>query len=154
RVTPSRELEIISTHDQVLGGASGQVFLGSTFPARPEYRDLLVKAGRKIGLELRDRGVLGRVAVDFVTTMIRGESQAIALEINLRKGGTTLPFQMLQFLSAGTLDTQSGTFRAPLGSSLCYYSTDNLTKPAYRALTTDDLLDLLVRHRLHFDPTR
>ncbi|MFO0547804.1 MAG: peptide ligase PGM1-related protein [Polyangiaceae bacterium] len=154
RVTPSRELEIISTHDQVLGGASGQVFLGSKFPAHSDYRTLLVDAARKVGHRLRDRGVLGRFAVDFVTTWNGDECKAVALEINLRKGGTTLPFQMLQFLTAGTLDTSTGAFLAPLGSSLCYYATDNLTKAAYRALTTEDLLDLLVRHRLHFDPTR
>lgn len=155
RVTPSRELEIISTHDQVLGGASGQVFLGSTFPAREEHRALLVEQARKVGEVLRERGALGRFAVDFVTTkQASGGTEAFALEINLRKGGTTLPFQMLQFLTAGKIDADSGTFRTPLGDERCYYATDNLMKPAYQSLTPDDLLDILVDHRLHFDSTR
>jgi hypothetical protein len=154
RVNPSRGLEIISTHDQVLGGASGQVFLGSTFPARSEYRALLVDAARKVGEQLRDRGVLGRFAVDFVTTRDATGTRAFALEINLRKGGTTLPFQMLQFLTAGRVDGETGDFRTPLGDARYYYATDNLLKPAYQALTPDDLLDILVDHRLHFDPTR
>jgi hypothetical protein len=160
RVTPSRVLELISTHDQVLGGASGQVFLGSTFPARPEYRTVLVEAAEKVGALLRDRGVLGRFAVDFVTT--RGErderaggaARAFAIEINLRKGGTTLPFQMLQFLTNGRSDPATGELRTPLGETRCYYATDNLQKPAYRAFTPDDLIDLVVNHQLHFDATR
>ncbi|MBL8681600.1 MAG: hypothetical protein JNK05_20705 [Myxococcales bacterium] len=155
RVTPSRSLEVISTHDQVLGGASGQVFLGSTFPANHAFRALLSSEGRKVGEALASRGVLGRFAVDFVTTRdANGAHRAYALEINLRKGGTTLPFQMLQFLTAGKVDAATGEFRTPLGDPRCYYATDNLVNPAYQSLTPDDLLDILVDHRLHFDSTR
>ena len=154
RITPSRTLEVISTHDQMLGGASGQVFLGSTFPARQEYRSHLSDAARKVGSVLLARGVQGRFAVDFVTVREGPGHRALALEINLRKGGTTLPFQMLQFLTAGTVDLQTGEFRTPLGEVRCYYATDNLQKPAYRALTSDDLIEILVHHQLHFDATR
>ena len=38
RITPLGDVETISTHDQVLGGPSGQVFLGCTFPADDAYR--------------------------------------------------------------------------------------------------------------------
>jgi hypothetical protein len=154
RVTPSRTLEIISTHDQMLGGASGQVFLGSTFPARREYRARLVDAARKVGEILLQRGVQGRFAVDFVTVRDGDVHRAHAIEINLRKGGTTLPFQMLQFLTAGSVDVKTGEFRTPLGEVRCYYATDNLQKPAYRALTPEDLVDILVHHQLQFDATR
>jgi hypothetical protein len=154
RVTPSRALEVISTHDQILGGASGQVFLGSAFPARQQYRALLVDSARKVGELLLDRGVLGRFAVDFVTTRHDDSYRALALEINLRKGGTTLPFQMLQFLTNGTVDTRTGEFCTPLGEPRCYYATDNLQKPAYRVLTPEDLIDIVVNHQLHFDATR
>ena len=37
RITPLGDLEIISTHDQILGGPSGQVFQACTFPADPAY---------------------------------------------------------------------------------------------------------------------
>jgi hypothetical protein len=154
RVTPSEELELISTHDQVLGGASGQVFLGSIFPTRPAYRGLLCDAGRRVGEVLRDRGVLGRFAVDFVSARAPQGYRVHALEINLRKGGTTLPFQMLQFLTAGAVDPGTQEFLTPLGQPRCYYATDNLMKPEYQSLTADDLLDILVDHRLHFDSTR
>lgn len=154
RITPSHVLEVISTHDQMLGGASGQVFLGSTFPAREEYRTQLVEAAWKVGTRLLEHGVQGRFAVDFVTVRHAHGYRAVALEINLRKGGTTLPFQMLQFLTAGTVDGRTGEFRTPLGEARCYYATDNLQKPAYTALTSDDLLEILADHQLHFDATR
>jgi hypothetical protein len=31
-VTPTGEVEIVSTHDQLLGGPSGQSYLGCRFP--------------------------------------------------------------------------------------------------------------------------
>ena len=37
RVTPLGEVEVLSTHDQVLGGPSGQSYLGCRFPADPGY---------------------------------------------------------------------------------------------------------------------
>ena len=37
RVMPGGEVEILSTHDQLLGGASGQSYLGCRFPAAAEY---------------------------------------------------------------------------------------------------------------------
>jgi hypothetical protein len=52
------------------------------------------------------------------------------------------------------VDAHTGEFRAPLGETRCYYATDNLQKSAYKALTAEDLIDILVNHQLHFDPTR
>jgi hypothetical protein len=37
RVLPDRSLELLSTHDQLLGGASGQSYLGCIFPADSAY---------------------------------------------------------------------------------------------------------------------
>ena len=36
-ISPAGEVEIVSTHDQLLGGASGQSYLGCRFPAEPAY---------------------------------------------------------------------------------------------------------------------
>ena len=33
RITPNGEVEILSTHDQILGGPDGQIYLGCRFPA-------------------------------------------------------------------------------------------------------------------------
>lgn len=153
RITPIGTLEIISTHDQLLGGHSGQVFLGSTFPADARYRGSLQAAGARVGEILRSGGVLGRFSVDFITVREGDAWSHHAIEINLRKGGTTLPFQMLQFLTAGRYDPERCEFLTPTGQQRVYYATDNLCRPEYRKLTPDDLVDLIVEHRLHFDPT-
>jgi hypothetical protein len=153
RVNALGVLELVSTHDQVLGGPTGQVFLGSTFPADPVYQAGLHDAGRKVGEVLRARGVLGRFAVDFVAVPDAAQrSWALhAIEINLRKGGTTLPFQMLQFLTQGHYDEARGSFVTPREEPRCYYATDNLVSPAYRKLVPADLVDLMVEEDLHFD---
>ena len=45
RVTPLGKVEQLSTHDQLLGGASGLTFIGSVFPASDEYaREIAVEA--------------------------------------------------------------------------------------------------------------
>ena len=77
-----------------------------------------------------------------------------AIEINLRKGGTTHPFLTLQFLTDGTYDTETGIFTAPNGQQKFFVASDHVESPRYRTLTPDDLFDIVVRHNLHFDQTR
>lgn len=155
RVNPLGELELISTHDQILGGPSGQIFLGSSFPADPAYARDLHLAGERVGAVLRDVGVRGRFAIDFVSVPQPGGGWIHhAIEINIRKGGTTLPYHMLQFLTNGRYEADTGRFQTPLGQTRCYYATDNLTRPSFRRLRPEDLIDILVEHRLHFDETR
>jgi hypothetical protein len=154
RINPLGEVELISTHEQVLGGRTGQVFLGSRFPADPAYAGTLQEMALRVGSVLRDQGVIGRFSIDFVSVRAGSSWQHSAIEINLRKGGTTLPYQMLQFLTDGAYHGQEATFRTPLGLPRCYYATDNLVNPNYRRLVPQDLIDLLVEHRLHFDETR
>ena len=53
--------------------------------------------------------MLGRFAVDFVVVEdADGEWTAYAIELNLRKGGTTHPFLTLQFLTDGHYDGETG----------------------------------------------
>ena len=77
-----------------------------------------------------------------------------AIEINLRKGGTTHPFLILQFLIDGSYDETSGIFRAPSGLEKFYVSSDHLESTLYHAFTPADLLDIVIRHKLHFDHAR
>ena len=153
RVSALGELEVISTHDQVLGGPTGQRFLGSIFPAAEDYRLQIQEAARQVGGVLERHGVLGRFGVDFVCVRRPSGWEAIAIEINLRKGGTTHTFQTLQYLTGGRYDADSGLFRTPSGQARYYYATDNLTRPAYRRLLPEDLIDIAVEHELHFDQT-
>lgn len=154
RINPLSELEVISSHDQVLGGRSGQMFQGSTFPADPAYAVAIQERALAVAAVLRDEGVLGRLAVDFVSVPDGDGWRHRAIEINLRKGGTTLPFQMLQFLTNGVYDAASATFMTPLGQPRHYYATDNLVHSRYRRLVPEDLIDILVSNRLQFDETR
>lgn len=152
RITPTRRIELISTHDQILGGATGQKFLGSRFPADAGYRLQLQALGRRVGEVLRERGVIGRFGVDFMALPAAGGGwQVSAIEINLRKGGTTHTFQTLQYLTHGALDEASGEFRLPGGAPRVYVATDNLQRAAYRRLTPEDLIEVAVEHGLHFD---
>ena len=154
RVSPKGEVQILSTHDQVLGGPSGQIFLGCTFPADKEYRLDLQELGTRIGELLRDRGVLGRFAIDFISVKEEDKWKHYAIEINLRKGGTTLPFLMLEFLINGRYDLESGRYLDPNGQPRYYYASDNLQDMNYRGLTPDDLMDILVDHELYFHSSR
>ncbi|MCA8944123.1 MAG: carboxylate-amine ligase, partial [Planctomycetes bacterium] len=134
RITPERELITLSTHDQVLGGASGQVYVGCSFPADPTYRQPIIDRAERIGHVLRERGVVGRFAVDFMATRDAGQDwRFAAVEINLRMGGTTFPFAALQFLTGGRVD-ENGNFYSLRGTKKFYFATDTLTSLAYRGL--------------------
>lgn len=155
RVTPLGEVELLSTHDQLLGGPSGQSYLGCRFPANPDYAAMISREAEKVGLRLAREGVLGRFAVDFVVVRdATGPWRPYAIEVNLRKGGTTHPFLTLQFLTDGVYDAQKAVFVASDGREKHFVATDHLESPSYRALAPDDLFDIAVRRGLHFDQTR
>ena len=155
RVTPPGEVELLSTHDQVLGGPSGQMYLGCRFPADFGYAQAITQEADKIGHRLAQEGVLGRFAVDFVVVRTAdGSWTPYAIELNLRKGGTTHPFLTLQFLTDGEYDPATALFTAPSGREKHLIATDHLEDELLRGLTIDDLFDIAVRHRLHFDQAR
>jgi hypothetical protein len=148
RVRPDRSVELLSTHDQLLGGTSGQSYLGCIFPADPAYSRLISGPAITIGERLAKEGALGRFAVDFV------DWSAYAIELNLRKGGTTHPFLTLQFLTGGSYDGASGRFLLPGGQQRHLVATDHLESSELRALAVADLFDIVARHGLHFDQSR
>ena len=154
RVTPLGNVEILSTHDQLLGGPSGQVYLGCRFPADFAYARLITAEAAKVGERLAQEGVLGRFAVDFVVVRESGGWTPYAIEVNLRKGGTTHPFLTLQFLTDGMYDPVTALFTAPSGREKHLVATDHLESEQLHGLSVDDLFDVAVRHRMHFDPAR
>ena len=151
RVNALGVAQIISTHDQVLGGPSGQVFLGCTFPADEAYRLEIQEAGQKVANALATKGVIGRFATDFVSVrQPDGSWNHQAIEVNLRKGGTTHPFLTLKFLTGGEYEPSDGLFYSPAGRAKYYFATDTLASERYVGLRPDDLLDIVVYHGLHF----
>ncbi len=153
RVNPRGQEILISTHDQVLGGATGQVYLGCRFPADDGYRTAIQDIGRRVRRALAQRGVVSRFAMDFICHRASPQArwQILGLELNLRMGGTTHPFLALRFVSAGKLDPITGLFGSPAGRCKYYRSTDNLCSEAYRGLVPEDLIDILTAQRLHWD---
>jgi len=152
RARPDGSVELLSTHDQLLGGASGQSYLGCLFPADPAYSRLISEPAQRIGERLAAAGALGRFAIDFVVVSDgSGEWSAYAIELNLRKGGTTHPFLTLQFLTDGGYDAASGRFLTQQGHERHLVATDHLESDDLRALSVDDLFDVVARHGLHFD---
>jgi hypothetical protein len=155
RVTPLGEVELLSTHDQVLGGPTGQRYMGCRFPADFGYAQAITREAAKVAARLAEEGVLGRFAIDFVVVRDSGGTWTpYAIELNLRKGGTTHPFLTLQFLTDGRYDPTTALFTSPSGREKHLVATDHLESELFRGLTTDDLFDIVVRNRLHFDQAR
>ncbi len=150
RIDPLGRVDIVSTHDQVLAGPTGQVYVGCRFPADMAYRMEIQEYASKIATRMAAEGVLGRLAVDFISVRRGDEWHHYALEMNLRKGGTTLPFLMLQFLTDGFYNPVDGRYLTLSGQHLAYYASDNVERPEYRGLTPDDLIDIAVNNGLHF----
>jgi hypothetical protein len=155
RVVPGGEVQLLSTHDQLLGGPSGQSYLGCRFPADFAYAPAISADARTIGARLAREGVLGRFAIDFVVVRDAGGAWTpYAIELNLRKGGTTHPFLTLQFLTDGRYDPGTALFLTPGGREKHLVATDHLESASLRGLSLDDLFDVVARHGLHFDLAR
>lgn len=152
-IRPSGEVEIISTHDQILGGVDGQVYEGCYFPADADYRHELQELGLKVGEVLAAKGTIERYGVDFIAVQDTNTKQwdLQAIEINLRKGGTTHPFMTLRLLTNGRFDYDTGNFFSQQNQEKHYIATDNLHKPQYQGLLPNDLMDIIAQERLHFD---
>jgi hypothetical protein len=151
RIDPLGIVQLISTHDQVLGGNSGQVYLGCTFPAEPACCAGLHDAARRIAAVLAGDGVVARFSIDFVSTRVGDGWRHHAIEINLRKGGTTHPYLTLQLLTDGAYDPATGLYRSGSGRPCFYVASDNLCDPAYRALSPERVLSAAARAGLLFD---
>ena len=150
RILPDGSTHLVSSHEQVLGGSTGQAYLGCRFPADDDYRKTLLGHAKKIGKVLSGHGILGRFGIDFFASRNNGRWDTHAIEINLRMGGTTPPFHALEFLTGGELDDDSGLFMAPNGQTKFYTATDNLKSPAYRGLLPEDLFEIIWQHGIGF----
>lgn len=151
RISPTGHCLVASTHDQELGGDTGQIFLGAYFPAHPDYAATIGKMGKIISENLRSKGVLGRFAVDFISVKEGSEWKHYAIEINLRKGGTTHPYIMLEFLTDGVYDADKGLYHTATGQPRYYFSSDNLKSEKYIGTTPHDLIEIAMINDLHYD---
>lgn len=151
RINPLGHIEIISTHDQLLGGQGGQEFIGAYFPANLQYANSIAMLGQKVSEELRKYGVIGRFSIDFITVKENNAWKHYAIEINLRKGGTTHPYHMLQFLTDGKYDAVNGIYYTANGQPRYYLCSDNVQSDDYKGLTPYDLIDIMTLNNLLYN---
>lgn len=153
---PNGSVRVLATHEQVLGGGTGQVYMGCRFPADAEYAPQLATYARAVGEVLAQRGARGRAGLDFVAARSpRNTWDLFALEINLRKGGTTHPYAVLRNLVPGHYDPQRGEWiTAKDGTTRAYCSTDNLVDPSWLGLAPTTAMDAVAEAGLRFDIDR
>jgi hypothetical protein len=151
RASPEGGVEVLSSHDQVLGGPGGQTYHGCRFPAGAEYAAQIARQAASVGAELARQGVIGRFSVDFVATRSGPrEWDTYAVEVNLRNGGTTHPTLTLLALTEGDYDPEEARFEVD-GTAKHYVATDHLQVPRLHLLTPDDVLDVIGEHGIGWD---
>jgi hypothetical protein len=152
-VHPDGSARVLATHDQIVGGDNGQVYVGCRFPADAAYASELATIGDAVGEQLGRLGALGRASVDTVAARHGGRWELSALEINLRKGGTTHPFCALRNLVPGRYDAAGGQWIADAdGAPRAYRSTDNVVDPAWTGRAAADVIATVRDAGLQFDP--
>ncbi|HEY6957946.1 MAG TPA: peptide ligase PGM1-related protein [Candidatus Limnocylindria bacterium] len=155
RASPRGDVEVVSTHDQILAGATGQSYVGCRFPADPRYATAITRQAIEVGRHLADRGVMGHFGVDFVAVPRNdGQWDTYAIEINLRMSGTTVPFLSLQLATGGAYDPHLAAFSLPDGSVRHYVARDELRGDRLTKATVDGLLDAADEAGIAWDPER
>lgn len=153
RVSGSGEVDVIATHDEIVG-QDGRSYVASRMPAHPRVTGPLAAAGLQLGKRLAELGMVGRFDADFLATPAGGDrlEKLYALDINLRKGHTTLPIRTLQLLSGGSYDAQAGVFRSGVGNRqvLCYRSSDHFGANQLYGMLPRDLLEIISMAGLHY----
>ena len=149
-VSPRGDVHILSTHDQVLGGTTGQTFTGCSFPAGDLYRLRIQELALRASKALAAHGVIGQLSIDFLADEDDPGGPVYALEINLRMGGATAPYMFLHGLVAGHYASESGDYLAPDGQPQYYVASDRLQRDRFRSLTPQDVIDIAVQRHLHY----
>ena len=153
RISPGGAVQIVSTHDQLLAGPGGQVYLGCRFPAAAAYRGAIQEAALAVGRVLAADGVVGPFGIDFLVAAgaERGRPSVYLSEINLRMGGTTHPFWMARLVTRSRYDEATGELAGPTGSR-CYIASDNLTSPVLLGRSPAEVIAAVADAGLAFDP--
>lgn len=147
RITPVGGVELQAAHDRPLRGDPGW-----RFPADPAYARAVAADSLRVGEQLRRAGVLGSFSVLFEAARDPGGAwRHEALQVELGKNETSVPHLTLTFLTDGRYEIEEGRFRARGGQSKCSLATRAVSSPSFRAITPDEVFDIVVRHGLHYD---
>jgi hypothetical protein len=74
-----------------------------------------------------------------------------ALEVNLRKGGTTHAYAALRNLVPGRYDAQAGTWTGQGGDCTAYVCTDNLIDPSWIGMAPGQVIAAIEAAGIGFD---
>ena len=152
---PAAAVELLSTHDQLLGGASGQSYLGCVFPADPGYARLITQHAETIGAPARGDGrprpVRGRLRGG---PRRRGRLDAVRDRAEPAQGRHHPPVPDPAVPHRRPLRPRHALFLTPRGHEKHLVATDHLESDLLRALVPADLFDIVARHGLHFDQSR
>ena len=152
-IDPYGSTTVISTHEQLLGGPCRMSFQGCAFPAHRQSRRHLEDAGDLIGARLASAGAVGWFSVDFIATRRQDDVRHYALEIDLRKGGTTPHLQLLNELTEGSYSPGGSPYpyATGAGEARSYVAYDHLTLPGLRGWSPGAVVDALSAQGLHYD---
>jgi hypothetical protein len=147
----SGDSEILSTHEQCLGGVHGQSFQGCRFPARHAYAQEAMAMAERLGPYLAKLGCRGPVLLDLLARREPQGWRLWAIEINLRKGGTTHPFQLAATATGSVFDRSRGLLRTGDGEAVFYEASDAFQQEHWRGLLPEQMVDALVKQGLYFN---
>ena len=150
-ISPWGNVEVLSTHEQVMTGRDAQVYQGCEFPAHPHYGARLATYGASVGHVLAERGVLGQFSVDFAAMRSSRGWSVEGLEINLRKSGTTHPLSLLHNLAPGGYDTRTAQWVTAEGTVRAYRSTDILVHPRLLGRSVGEVVQSVRAAGLDYD---
>ncbi len=153
RIAPGGAAEVISTHDQVLGGPRNQVYLGCRFPADARYRLEIQREAEAVAAVLAAEGVIGSFGIDFLVIPGAGGVDEIVLsEINLRMGGTSHPYWAARLLTGSSYEPTTGELTAG-NCAITYVASDNMKSPRLVGRTPAEVIAAVDRAGLAFDPS-
>ena len=155
RIDLDGTVDVIGTHEELMGGENAQVYLGCRFPASQRLAGRLGALGLKLGEWMAKEGVVGRFTANFLATPKGGESvdELYAVDVHLRKGNTTLPLRTLQLLSGGRYYHEEGVFKDDRGQELCYLSSDHFGAGQFKGMMPRDLLEIITCSPYHYSST-
>jgi hypothetical protein len=150
RILPDGEVEILSTHEQILD-EKGLTFLGSVFPARKNFKFILQENTKRIGEELAKLGFIGPFSIDFLITDDGHSQRVFVIEINIRQGGTTHPYQTTKLLTGSRYCQETGALINKDGEKFYYRSNDNVINTNLKGTKLDQFLKYMETNNLLFN---
>ncbi len=105
-----------------------------------------------MGAVLASEGATGRLAIDFAAARQTQGWRLCALEVNLRKGGTSHLYAVLRNLVPGRYDANTACWVADQGGHRVYCASDNLQSDRWTGLSAESCIKAILQAGLQFDP--